>query len=170
MNHRLWTIWFLSFIAAVAVYVWFSSADLPHVMGSHFNAAGQADAYMPRNAYRNFYVGLMLGLPLLVVFLPNALIRRTTAAFNLPHRDYWLAPERRARTVDVLCRMSFGFGYLLVGFLGYVHWLVIRANHIRPPGFPSDWFISGLIVFIGSVILWMFLHLRRFFRVPQSGA
>lgn len=168
MNHRIRSIWFLVFVVAVAAYVWHTSAELPQIMASHFNAAGQADAYMPRNAYRNFFTGLVLILPLLVVFLPNALMRRASATINLPHRDYWLAPERRTQTVDSLCKLSFGFGYLLVGFLGYVQWLVIRSNRTVPPGFPSDWFIGGLVVFIGCVIIWGFLTLRRFFRVPQK--
>ncbi len=168
MKHGVWAIWFLVFVAAAAVYVWSSSSALPPVAASHFNAAGQADAYMPSTIYRNIMVGLVLGLPLLVVFLPNALIRRASAAINLPHRDYWLAPERRAQTIDSLCKMSYGFGFLLVGFLSYTHRLVIRANQMVPPGFPSEWFISGLIVFIGCVIMWMYLHLRRFFSVPTQ--
>ena len=168
MKREVRTSLFLVFVAAVAVYVWSTSGALPQVAASHFNASGQANGFMPRALYRDFMVGLVLVLPLLVVFLPNAFMRRASALINLPNRDYWLAPERREQTIESLCRGSFGFGYLLVGFLGYVHWLVVRSNQSAPPRLASEWFVGGLIVFIGCVVLWAFSYLRPFFRVPRE--
>jgi hypothetical protein len=67
-------------------------------------------------------------------------------ARRLPRREYWLAPERHAETMDALRRMSFGFGWLLVGFLAYVQWLVLRANAANPPIWPLTWFVGGLML------------------------
>lgn len=101
---------------------------LPERVASHFNAHGQPDRYMPREAFFTnmallgggaiLFLLLIAGLPRV---LPNKLI-------NLPHRDYWLAPERRHETVQYLAIWSgwcaIATSVLLVAMLD----LTLRAN------------------------------------------
>ncbi len=157
------------FILFVAAYVWLTSGNLPPTVAAHFNTSGQATSFVPREAYLRGMESLVIIMPLLVVYLPNFLISRTGASLNLPNRDYWLARERRAETLDYLRRSSFRFGYLFVAFLAYVHWLMVRANAVSPPEFPFAAFSLGLVVFTAGTILFIVTLLRRFGRVPLEG-
>ena len=68
------------------------------MVASHFDSAGQANAWMPRSTYWLLSIAVGMGLPAFIIgggyvlrFLPVSLL-------NIPHRDYWLAPERREET------------------------------------------------------------------------
>ena len=58
-----------------------------------------------------------------------------------------------------------GLGYLLIGFLGYVHYLVVIANQSKPPTLPSTWFVAGLVVFVVASLIWGWLYISPFLRV-----
>ena len=123
MRRGIWSVVYPLFVVGVAAYVWFSSQTLPEVVASHFDPSGQANGFMPKEGYVWFMAGLVVMLPVLVVYLPNVLMRWAPDSINLPNRQYWLAPQRREQTIESLCRGSVGLGYLLVSFLGYVHYL-----------------------------------------------
>jgi Protein of unknown function (DUF1648) len=163
-----WSALFPAFVVLAAFVVWISSLSLPLAVASHFDAAGQANGFMPRAAYVWFMVGLIVALPLLIVYLPNWLLRRAGGAINLPHKTYWLAPARREETVDYLCSTSYRFGFLTVGFIAYVHLLVVRANRATPPHLDSVWFVGGLVAFVLVSLAVAIALFRRFGRVPQQ--
>ena len=89
-----------------------------------------------------------VALPLLLNFAMSRLLRIPNARINMPNRDYWLAPERRDSTIDLLLQFMNVFAALLVIFLCYVHWCVVRANLARPPALHNTWFLSGFGVFM----------------------
>jgi uncharacterized membrane protein len=161
---------FFLYVIAAAVFVWASSQFLPEVVASHFSASGDANGFMPRASYTWFMVVIVALLPVLVVVLPNSVMSRPKARFNLPNRSHWLAPERRVETVAYLCAASRRFGYLLVTFVGYTHWLVVRANSVDPPALNSNWFIGGLVMFAVAVVAQLVAIFRRFGRVPVRSA
>jgi hypothetical protein len=158
---------FVLAVAAAAAYVWLSSQSLPPVVASHFGASGAANGFMRRDAYAWFMVALTAVIPALLVFLPGAAMSSPRARINLPNRDYWLAPERREETLAYLRGTTRRFGYLLLGFLAYAHWLVVRANAVVPPRLDSAWFIGGLVVLLLACALWIAGMFRRFGRVPR---
>jgi len=91
-------------VAALAQAAWWWP-QLPERVASHFDMADRVNGWMSRTGFLAVTVvlqvliaGLFLGLPLLIERLPDALI-------NVPHKDYWLAPERRRST---LAHMSAG--------------------------------------------------------------
>lgn len=157
---------FLILLAGAAAFVWLTSRFLPEVVASHFGASGVANGFMPRALYLRFTLVLVVALPLAVVFLPTLALSHPKARINVPNREYWLAPERRAETIAFLRRHMRRFGSMLVVFLCYVHWLVTRANDVIPPTLSSAWLIGGLVVFVGSLIAWTVVLLGRFRNVP----
>lgn len=156
----------LMLVAAAAIFVVLSSRTLPTIVASHFDASGQANGFMPRA----IYVGLMLVIvalgPLLLAVLPMRTFRNPSARINLPHREYWLAPERRASTIDELSRQAVRFSMMLMAFLCYVHWLVVQANQALLPSLSLPWFVGGLLVFLGATLAWIVALMRRFLKVP----
>lgn len=153
--------------AAVAVFIVLTGLLLPAQVASHFDAGGSADAALPRAGYIGVFLAFAVALPLIVAAMSERLLRHPRTPLNLPYRDYWLAPGRRAATVDFLCRQNAGFAVQLVLFLGYVHALVVYANARQPPQLPSAAFVIGLLLFVFAA-LWRLVQLVRYLRnVPR---
>jgi len=101
---------------------------------------------------------IVIATSLLPRVLPVSLI-------NLPHRDYWLAPERAHDSLVFLSEQGLWFGCILVVFLAAVDGMLVRANAVSPPAFPSALFIGMLILFFCAIALWA-LRMTRRFRAP----
>ncbi|WP_257387181.1 hypothetical protein [Tahibacter caeni] len=139
-------------VAGLAAFIVLTGFLLPAQVASHFSAPGRADAALPRAGYLGFMLVFGAALPLFVAILSDRLLRNPRTPLNLPHRDYWLAPERRAATVDFLCRQNAGFAVQLAVFLGYVHALVVYANRLQPPRLPSVAFVAGVLLFVAAAV------------------
>jgi hypothetical protein len=157
---------FLLYIACAAVFVCFTSMGLPPLVASHFGVGGMANGFMTRAFYTRFMVAFVIGLPAFVVLVTWYTVGHSKTRLNLPHRDYWLAPERRAATVSFLRSGILWFGVLLVTFLCYAHELVVLANEVQPPQLSESWFISGLVVFFVILFVAVRAFMRRFRRDP----
>jgi uncharacterized membrane protein len=155
-------------LACAGLFVLSTSAALPDRVASHFAASGAADGFAPREEYRTFMLGFVVGFPFLVTTLMAFAFSRTSTTFNLPNREFWLAPERRAETVRFLVRRAQGFGMLLSVYLCYVHWLVLGANASAPPRLASTRMIVGLVVFVAANLVWLTGLWSRFRRVDAA--
>lgn len=158
---------FLTLLVCAAVFVWVTSLALPEVTASHFAGSGAANGFMPRAYYVRFMLGVVVVLPLVLVFVPSLSLSHPRAGIRLPHKEYWLAPERRLETLGFLQQHMARFGSMLVLFLCYIHWLVVRANASVPPRLPAPWAIGGIVVFVLGALVWSGLLLRRFRHVPR---
>jgi uncharacterized membrane protein len=144
--------------------VWYYP-QLPGLVASHFNAAGQADGWMPRAHMLKLEILLSLGatagfavLALVAAGIPDALI-------NLPHRAYWLAPVRREETRRCLSGMVLSSGCGTLAFLLFLHQRVLHANldgtHQLTPSFGVVLTVA-LVLIVGPVVR----PLVRFWRPP----
>lgn len=159
---------FLLLAVCAAAFVWVSSSGLPGEVASHFEADGYANGFTTRGAYVIMMLLLVVGAPALMVVVMHFALGRANARINLPNREYWLTPERRADTVSYLRGHMGVFAAVLMTFLCYMHWLVVRANEVRPPRLPSTWVNAGLAVFIIFTVLWTRTLLRRFRSRPPA--
>lgn len=123
---------FLFFVVCAAVFVWHTSDGLPPLVASHFGTSGTANRFMPRTFYVRFMLAIVLGLPTILTLVTWRTLVSPKARINIPNRDYWLAPERRAETIAFLRAGLLWFGVLLVAFLCFAHWLVVLANRMQP--------------------------------------
>lgn len=144
------------FLAHLAYY----HSSLPERVASHFNAAGEPNGWMSKNAFFAFEIvlyGLVVGLILLV---PLGLRRLPVRFINLPNRDYWLAPERRAQTVQTLADKTGMFLLALLPLLIAMNQLVFRANVRRENLSPASWIV--LAAFVLFTVTWTFKLVRQF--------
>lgn len=155
---------FAAATACSAGFVLLTSQQLPPVVASHFDSSGAADGFMPVRTYVGLMLLLLVGLPALVVSLSYWALGSAKARINLPDKAYWLAPERREQTVRRLRSGLLWFGTLLLAFLCYSHWLVVLANGRQPQALPGSWFVGGLVVFLGLVLVWLKVLLSGFRR------
>src|SRR5690349_13033715 len=71
---------------------------LPERVASHFNLGGLPDGYQSKHVFVWTSVLLELVLLTLLLLLPALIARVPVRSVNLPHKEYWFAPERRAET------------------------------------------------------------------------
>jgi serine/threonine protein kinase len=160
----IWTAPIVFQILYVALLCWlfFSVKNLPPRLATHFSAEGQPNGWMSKIFYLGFvcalplfFAGMFGVLGLLMRILPNSLI-------NLPNRDYWLAPERRAATVSLVARHLVWLACLLVVFVGALHYLTVRANQQAIPHLSGSGMVILLIGFLIAVMIWVVMLIMRF--------
>jgi uncharacterized membrane protein len=157
---------FAAMLLFAAIFIIESSADLPLTVASHFDAAGQPNSYMSHDGYVRFALCLALGLPILVVAILSAVYSRA-ADFKLPNKEYWLAPQRLARTRAFLVTHGLWFGSLLVILVCAIHWLVLGANRRQPPQLSNQSFGVCLVAFLIATAAWIAV-LMFAFRRPET--
>lgn len=74
---------------------WFHD-QLPAEFGTHFDARGVADGTGSPLGFLFAQLGALIGMALVFLFAPSLLRRVPATHWNLPNKDYWLAPARRA--------------------------------------------------------------------------
>jgi uncharacterized membrane protein len=152
--HRVtWSVFVLLLLFAI-LFVTGTASELPLTVASHFDAAGQPNAFMSRSGYVRFVLCLAVGLPAIVVAVLWMVYSRATD-LKLPNREYWLAPERLDRTRAFLVAHGVWFGSLLVTLACFVHWLELGANRLQPPHLSNQSFAAVLIAFLIATAAWI---------------
>jgi uncharacterized membrane protein len=147
--------------------VFWQHAHLPARVATHFDATGAVNGWMTRDALATLHAGTLLfmaaifqGLALLQSRLPRNLV-------NIPHRDFWLSPERAAATHAWVGRIILLLGCgIFVFFIGLFH-LLYRANQAPEPRLAAGvWWLTGaLLVFVVSTLA---VLLKKFGRKPSA--
>lgn len=86
----LYAFLFLAGLLMMAYYY----PQMPPRMASHFAADGRANGWQSREGF--FLLMLLVSASSAVVVAPRQIAAKANARINLPNRDFWLAPERRA--------------------------------------------------------------------------
>jgi len=149
------TLIFLAIVAAAGVFVFATSSALPGRVASHFGTSGAADSFMSRGGYVTFMLVFVVGLSLVMTVIMTLVFRSATTSLNIPNREYWRAPERRAGTVAFLTRHNMRFGACLAVLLSYVHWLVVQANLRQPAELSNSAIYAGLVLFLLTIVVWI---------------
>jgi hypothetical protein len=163
MKHRLsWGL--LLLIACAAIYfIMHTTGRLPAILAVKFDASGFPIGFLLRSRYLQVMLWLGIGLPLALVAVLTAVYSRATD-MKLPHRDYWLAPERIGATRDFLVAHGIWFGALLILMVCYVHWLELKAHGSMPAHLPNALVYAGLLAFFLVSLGWIAALLFAFRR------
>jgi hypothetical protein len=153
-------------LAVAAGFILLSGQSLPPIVASHFTAGGNADSFMPRNAYLGLMLVMAVGVPILLALGYSLLHLVPPHLVSLPNRDYWLSPERTAETFAFLRKHGIYLSALMATFLCFIHWLVVRANELQPPHLSASLFMTGLVPFLLAVAVWIGVLFVRFRRCP----
>jgi len=160
----LYAFLFLAGLLMMAYYF----PQMPERMASHFAADGHVNGWQSREAF--FLLMLLVSSTSAVVcFLaPRQIAAKAKARINLPHRDYWLAPERRAETMRFISATMawFGCGILFVLICGT--FLAMQANLGPNHRFNSEAMILVLGGFLVGLLGLLVRMVRHFQRVPPS--
>jgi uncharacterized membrane protein len=163
-NTRLPNSIFFALVALGAVQVSFYAPRIPEILGSHFSRGGFVNGWQTKAAFFATELAMIIlatvvsfGIPRIIAALPVSLI-------NLPHKDFWLSPERREETLAYIRVWSAWFGCGLLAFLLFAMELVFRANLHTPPQLNNAAFVPALLVFVAfdtMLVLRLILHFSK---------
>lgn len=155
---------FIALAAGSAAFIIATAGDLPVQVASHFGPGDRPNAWTPRDTYVAIMVAAATLLPLFLVALIAWLPRAFPGAVNIPNRDYWLAPERRERSLAALANFGWVFACLLTLFIVGVHWVIVAAHASVPTQLPDRPFQALIAGFIAAMCLWTVALCLRFRR------
>jgi uncharacterized membrane protein len=149
-------------IVFTCVFIVYTSQILPDRVATHFSAGYEADGWMTRAGYVSFMLAFTVGMAGLLVFTTGVLPGKFPHWTNVPNRDYWLAPARRAESLGYLAAHGKRLAYLVVMMMLGMHYTVLIANQTQPPRLPGSVFTSILISFALALLWWIVRLYRRF--------
>jgi uncharacterized membrane protein len=164
---KIITLALILLIAAMAVQLWVYYPRLPDPMATHFGLHGQADGWSSRASFFILTYAILAVMVLSLGTIAWLLPRFPDSAINLPRKDYWLAPQRRAETMRINQQV---LGWILVLtclFLLVLDQLVILANLNPPPRLPAAflWLLGIYLAAVCVPAVWLW---RRYRSVPDD--
>ena len=135
---------------------------LPDRMASHFAASRIPNGWMTKPQFFMTYALLLLPAAALEFWVSHRIANKPDAKLNLPNKEYWLAPERRAETFAYFESFFAWFGcvFLLVEVLAMG--LAMRANFDTPPLLPTGPIVSVIAGFVLFNVVAVIAMFRRF--------
>lgn len=150
----------LSLIILALLQVAYYGPRLPDRMATHFDGAGAADGWSSRTEFTVMSLAMALGMGLIFLGTTAWLDRIPNAWINLPHKEYWLAPERRTATLDAFAREMEWLGAATLVLLLGITQLTIEANLTGSGSLGNGfWLLFGSYMLY--VVIWVVLLLRR---------
>jgi hypothetical protein len=146
-------------------YLAYTYGKLPPKVASHFDVQGRPDGWMSRAEDAEILSTVALLVPAIVIGGMGGAGRIPVSFINLPHRDYWLAADRRKAAIAILVRYAIWFAALNVLFLTGAEILIDDANLYAPHNLDMTRFTSGVIVYLVFTAIWALLLLRRFSKI-----
>lgn len=161
MNKRTAAIGVFVILCSVCVvHALYYYPRLPEQVARHFNASGQPGAKGNKMQFLVVYlatVGIMAAVFLGFGFL---LPKVSNSAFNLPNKDYWLAPERRQQTLDSVLSSVFWLGSMtMLLLLDIFHQSVLV--HLGKTATLGHFWIS-LSIYL-AITVWVCIAINRKF-------
>ncbi len=101
---------------------------LPQQVATHFNAAGQPDGWSSASEFLLTNLLLFGGMTVLFLGVTGLAKKLPNEWINMPHKDYWLAPERRNTTLGALQNQMEWLAVATLALLIGITQLTIDAN------------------------------------------
>ena len=137
-------------------------------MAVRFNAAGHPVGWDTAQSFATLNLVIVAIIVGICLILPASLTRRRRLKWRLPNRDYWLAPERLAKTIEYIQRQFYWHGIVTLLLLMAVFQLVVDANAKKPPLLDSERLVWLLVGYAAFIIVWGWSLWRKFSRPPPD--
>jgi uncharacterized membrane protein len=157
---------YVCLIAVSVVQAAYYYPRLPDTVASHFNFAGAPDGYMNKGSAVALHVGVIVLLAALFAGIAFIIPRVPSSLVSMPNKDYWLAPERRARSLASISLFMLSFGCATIVFMLAIFTIAMHANLSEGGRLRNDLLWSLLAVYGVFVLLWLSRFVLRFARVP----
>ncbi len=148
-------------LVGIAQNAWYWS-QLPEQVATHFDLNGKPDAWMSKTPAVLMMCFFQLGLPLFLLGTSTLTSWLPSSMINIPHRDYWLHPERRVSTLAFVALIMNSMAVLVSTFIMALNHLTFIANRDGAP-LNSVWFALAMLVFLlcmAALIAKLYWNLR----------
>jgi hypothetical protein len=131
-------------------------------MASHFGASGVPNGWMTKTQFFITYALVFVPALFIEFWLHRKISKSPGARINLPNKEYWLAPERRAGTFAYFESFFAWYGCAFLFVIAAVMGLAMRANLETAPQLPTGPTVSILVGFVLFNIVAIGAIYRRF--------
>ncbi|MCP4983373.1 MAG: DUF1648 domain-containing protein [Gammaproteobacteria bacterium] len=154
---------FLALVAAAIAQIIYYYPQMPEVVASHFDGLGAPNDWSSRNGFFGIYAAILLMLIGIFIFVPGWSEKRASFGMKIPHRDYWLAPERIEKTKLFFRRQMMIMGIVHLTLAIYAIQLAILANFDQQPRLHASigWALGLYFVFLIGWLIHFYLHFRK---------
>ena len=135
---------------------------LPGRLASHFNASGLPNGWMPKSQFLVLYGVVLLPALAIEYWVSHRIANKPNAQLNLPNKEFWLAPERRAETFAYFETFFAWYGCIFLFVVVFAMGLAMRANFDTPPRLPTGPIVSVTVGFVLFNIVAVIAMFRRF--------
>jgi len=135
---------------------------LPDRLASHFAASGIPNGWMTKTQFMVMYGVVLLSALAIEFWVSHRISNKPDAKLNLPNKEYWLAPERRAETFAYFDSFFAWYGCVFLFVVAFAMGLAMRANFDAPPRLPTGPIISDIAEFVLFNVAAVIAMLRRF--------
>ena len=137
---------------------------LPDRVASHFGASGRPDAWSDKGSFVNIYLSVVAFIAVLFLGIGLLLRKIPTFLINLLNKDYWLSPERRQETIDVLSRQFLWFGSATLLLLLDIFHQSFRVHLGKAQALDHPWI--SIVAYVVFTTLWSIGLIVKFARKP----
>jgi uncharacterized membrane protein len=148
-------------VAAIVQNAWYWNW-LPERVATHFNFEGTPDSWMSKRNATIVMCGFQLGMPLFILAMISLASRLPVSLVNIPHREYWLHPDRRQASLNYFKNQMLWIAVIVSLLTMAVNHLTFIANR-DGNGLKSGWFGLLMIAFltaIFTIVCKMVMHFR----------
>lgn len=152
----------LTWLVAVADVAWLYP-QMPEQMATKFGSDGRPVAWAARGTFLAMHLFSLGLVSALILGLWLALPRLPASMINLPHRTWWLAPERAEATRRCLGHFVLVLGLWMLGFLAALGHLTLRANLSPAPRLGTAFWVVTALFLAGTLGMmgWLYRRFRR---------
>jgi len=157
----------IALVVATVVQVVHFYPHLPDLVISHWGPGGQPDGWLKKASFFWAMFISEVGTTGFIAAIGLALPRIPNRWWNIPHKDYWLASERRSSTVRHV-RIQTLWIAVIIGAAMVLLWQdTINANVKPELHWPADFWWT-LIITAVIITVWMYIFIRPFKTVPNT--
>jgi len=158
--------WFIIlFILGILEVIYFYP-NLPTRVATHFALNGEPNGWSTKTAYLFFTIGMNVFMLLVFWGLAVLFPKMPESTMNIPHKEYWLAPERREQTIRDMQEMMYTIGSLTFGLLLFMHYIIYQEN-LHPSEYSefSFWLVMGVWLVL---LFYYIIRMMRRYRLPKE--
>ncbi len=133
---------------------------LPERVAIHFGADGVANNWLDRGTATWLMIAIQGGLPWMLIIVSLSIRYVPATLVNIPHREYWLHPERREATLAYVAGLVSSIAILESVFISLVNHMAFTAN-INGQTLNTQLLLLALVVFlIATSVLVIRMYMR----------
>jgi uncharacterized membrane protein len=138
-------------------------ALLPPLVATEYGLSGEPKSWMVKGTFVIFNITLLFGLPIFLLLVGWICTKLPKWMIDLPNKDYWLAPERKAATSASLFLFMLWLACGIELFLTLLVWAVYRANLGHPEVMRQTPFylLGGFLTFMAGWIIRFYVKFRK---------